>query len=101
MTEKIETIAKFWLTELDIDGFRVDGARHLIEDGETQVNTPETLAWFKNFRTLYKQWKPSAMSVGEVWDSSYITTEYLKDQSFDMMFDFDLASASGHHRRYG
>lgn len=93
VTDKIELIAKTWLTEMDIDGFRVDGARHLIEDGETQVNTPETLAWFKNFRSLYKEWKPSAMSVGEVWDSSYITTEYLKDQSFDMMFDFDLASA--------
>lgn len=93
VTDEIEKIAKFWLTEMNVDGFRVDGARHLIEDGETQANTPETLAWFTRFRELYKEWKPSAMSVGEVWDSSYVTTNYIKSQSFDMVFDFDLASA--------
>jgi glycosidase len=93
VTAKIESIAKYWLTEMNVDGFRVDGARHLIEEGETQVNTPETLTWFEKFRTLYKEWKPSAMSVGEIWDSSYITTKYLQSQSFDMVFDFDLASA--------
>ncbi len=93
VTDEMESIAKFWLTEENVDGFRVDGARHLIEDGSVQVNTPETLTWFKDFRSLYKEWKPAAMTIGEVWDTSYATTKYLNDQSFDMVFDFDLSSA--------
>jgi glycosidase len=93
VTDEIEKIAKFWLTDMNVDGLRVDGARHLIEDGQMQANTPETLAWFKDFHELYQSWKPSAMSVGEVWDSSYNATKYIEDKSFDLVFDFDLASA--------
>ncbi|MEA5078707.1 MAG: alpha-amylase family glycosyl hydrolase [Anaerolineaceae bacterium] len=93
VTDEIDSIAKYWLTYVGVDGFRVDGARHLIEDGETQANTPETLTWFKNFRDQFKTWKPTAMSVGEVWDASYNSVKYIQDGSFDLVFDFDLASA--------
>ncbi len=93
VTDEIDSIAQYWLTEMNVDGFRVDGARHLIEDGKTQANTPETLTWFKNFRDLFKTWKPSAMSVGEVWDASYNAASYIQSGSFDLVFDFDLASS--------
>ena len=93
VTDQIEKIAKYWLIDMNVDGFRVDGARHLIEDGKTQVNTAETMDWFAKFREMYKSWKPIAMTVGEIWDSSYITTKYLESSSFDMVFDFDLSSA--------
>lgn len=93
VTDEIDSIAKYWLTEVGVDGFRVDGARHLIEDGKTQANTPETLTWFKNFRDQFKTWKPTAMSVGEVWDASYNSVKYIQDGSFDLVFNFDLASA--------
>ncbi len=93
VTDEIDKIAKFWITDMDVDGFRVDGARHLIEDGETQANTPQTVAWFKDFRSLYETWKPNAMSVGEVWDSSINASKYIKAKSFNLVFDFDLASA--------
>jgi glycosidase len=93
VTDEVESIAKYWLTDVGVDGFRVDGARHLIEDGKIQANTPETLTWFKDFRDQFKSWKPSAMSVGEVWDASYNSVKYIKEGSFDLVFDFDLASA--------
>lgn len=93
VTDEIDTIAKYWLTDMNVDGFRVDGARHLIEDGKIQANTPETLTWFKNFRDRFKSWQPLAMSVGEVWDSSLNAAPYIQDGSFDLVFDFDLASA--------
>lgn len=93
VTNEIQSIAQYWLTDVGVDGFRVDGARHLIEDGENQVNTPETMAWFEKFSGFIKGAKPSAMSVGEIWDSSYVTIKYLKANSFDLVFDFDLSSA--------
>jgi alpha-amylase len=92
VTVKMEEAAKFWL-DMGVDGFRVDGARHLIEEGEIQENTKSTIKWFQNFALLYKEWKPSAMTVGEIWDSSYITTSYLNSNCFDMVFDFDLANS--------
>lgn len=92
-TDEIEKVAKFWIEEIGVDGFRIDGARHLIEEGEKQANTEKTIAWFTDFRKLFKSWNPSAMAVGEVWDSSYNTIHYLKSDSLDMVFDFDLANA--------
>ncbi|MHC1740890.1 MAG: alpha-amylase family glycosyl hydrolase [Anaerolineaceae bacterium] len=93
VTDEIETVAKYWLTEMAVDGFRIDGARHLLEDGATQVNTPETKTWFQNFQKFLKDQKPSAMSIGEVWDSSYVTIKYIQSNDFDLVFDFDLSSA--------
>lgn len=93
VTQEIEDIARFWLLDMGVDGFRVDGARHLIEDGKKLVNTPETITWFKNFRAFYQGLKPSAMTVGEVWDNSYAAVRYPKEGALDMVFDFDLASA--------
>lgn len=92
-TDEIEKVAEYWVKDIGIDGFRVDGARHLIEDGKTQVNTQQTLQWFTEFRQMYKGWNPAVMTVGEVWDSSYNTVRYLQSDSLDMVFDFDLTSA--------
>lgn len=93
VTAEIEDITRFWLSDVGVDGFRVDAARHLIEDGQKQVNTPETHAWFQAFRTFYKGIKPDAMVVGEVWDNSYAVAKYLKGDELDLAFAFDLATA--------
>ncbi len=93
VTAKMEEAARYWLVDVGIDGFRIDGARHLIEDGKNQENSQSTITWFQNFANLYKTWNPKFMTVGEIWDSSYVTTSYLKSSCFDMVFDFELASA--------
>jgi len=93
VTGKIEEIAHFWLVDVGVDGFRVDGARHLIEEGKNQSNTKSTILWFQNFQKLMKTWNQGDITVGEIWDSSYISTSYITSQSFDMVFDFDLANA--------
>jgi alpha-amylase len=49
VTAQMENAVKFWLETTGIDGFRLDAARHLIENGTVQANTPETHAWFKQF----------------------------------------------------
>lgn len=93
VTTEIEKIANYWVSDVGVDGFRLDAARHLIEDGKKQTNTPATLEWLSNFQTFNKSISPTFLSVGEVWDSSYVTMNYLKANSLDLVFDFDLSSA--------
>ncbi len=98
VTAQIEDIARFWLEDVGVDGFRLDGARHLIEDGAKQVNTPDTHAWFKQFHDFYKSVNPDAMTVGEVWDSVVAAAPYVRDGEMDLVFNFELASTL-HGRR--
>jgi glycosidase len=93
VTEEIHKIVKFWLTDVGIDGFRIDGARHLVEEGRKQVNTTSTHDWFKAFHKFYKRLNPEAVTVGEVWDTSSNIAGYVAGDELDMAFDFDLASA--------
>jgi glycosidase len=93
VTEEIYQIAGFWLYEVGVDGFRLDAARHLIEDGSDFSNTPETHDWWKSFRTFYQEINSNAMMIGEIWDISANVIEYLEGDELDLAFNFDLASA--------
>ena len=45
------SIGEFWLEEMGVDGFRIDAARHLIEDGRQLENTDATFDWLVGFRS--------------------------------------------------
>lgn len=85
-------IARFWL-EAGVDGFRLDGAKHIVEEGSAQENTSSTHSWWKSFRTFYKGVNPQAVTVGEVWSSSQEVARYLQGDELDLAFNFDLAAA--------
>jgi alpha-amylase len=91
VSDEMYKVAQFWLKDIGIDGFRLDAVRYLIEEGQVQQDTQETLDWWKNFRTFYKGINPHAMTVGEVATTNYVAEEYLKDGNFDQTFNFDLA----------
>lgn len=91
VSDEMYKVAQFWLQDVGVDGFRLDAARYLIEDGKDQQDTPETLAWWKSFRTFYKGISPQAMTVGEVYTTNYIVKNYLDEGDFDQAFNFDLA----------
>lgn len=93
VTDEIEKAANFWLKDVGIDGFRVDAAMYLIEDGKVQANTPETHDWYKRFRTFYKGINPNAMTVGEVWTTTSTVATYLQGDQLDLAFNFDMADA--------
>ncbi|MBI4731909.1 MAG: alpha-amylase [Chloroflexi bacterium] len=93
VTDEMNAAISFWLTETGIDGFRLDAARHLIEEGVLQENTDSTHAWYENFRPYYKAINPDAVTVGEIWDDMNAINEYIQGDELDLAFQFGLAEA--------
>jgi glycosidase len=83
---------RYWITKEDVDGYRLDAIRHLVEDGPIQENTPETHAWLKKFRAAYKKARPDAFTIGEVWGPSEQIVPYVGDE-LDTCFEFNLSDA--------
>ncbi len=92
VTGAVDSIAAFWLTDIGVDGFRLDAAKHLVEDGPVTQNTPETHAWLAAFRHSVESATPGALLIGEVWDTSATSAGYVPND-LDMTFDFGLAGA--------
>lgn len=92
VTDTIYEINRFWLEEMQSDGFRLDAIKHLIEDGAAQENTPETHAWLQEYYQFYKSVNPNAFTVGEAWTSTPQVLKYTGGE-VDIAFAFDLAEA--------
>ncbi|MBN2550810.1 MAG: hypothetical protein JXB15_16720 [Anaerolineales bacterium] len=90
---EMKNVVRFWLEEVGVDGFRLDAAKHLIEQGSIQSHSPATHTWYEGFRSDYKAINPQALTVGEVWDSSVAVKAYLEGEELDLAFSFDLAKA--------
>ena len=101
VTAELQRIAAYWIEEMGVDGFRLDAARHLIEDGEELENTPETRAWLVAFREAVRGSRPDALVLGEVWDATSTSARYVHEGSLDLAFEFGLASAFVSAVRFG
>jgi alpha-amylase len=93
VTAEAYRVAGFWLTDVGVDGFRLDAVRHLIEDDDVMSDTPETIAWLQGFRQHVKKTSPGAITVGEIWTNTETVSEYIRGDALDLAFDFDLAGA--------
>jgi len=94
VTAALNDVARFWLGDMGVDGFRLDAARHLIEDGKKLENTPATFTWLEDFRSRVKADYPDALILGEVFDATSISSRYVREGSLDLTFDFGLAGAT-------
>jgi glycosidase len=92
VTAQLYDIARYWLVDIGVDGFRLDGIKHLIEVGDIQENTVPTRQWLADFKTFVKSIRPDALLVGEVWSATNVVAQYIPDQ-VDLAFEFDLAGA--------
>ena len=90
VTAELYNIAEFWLTDVGVDGFRLDAIKHMVENGQLQENTFETHDWMEGFFTFYKSVDPTAFTVGEAWTSTQQVVDYTGDE-VDIAFQFDLA----------
>ena len=86
-------IAKFWLQDMNVDGFRLDAIKYIFENGNQLEDVPATFQFLQDFRTHYKSIKPEAVAVGEAWTSTDKIVPYVQNNRLDFCFEFDLASA--------
>ena len=92
VTVEMENVVEYWLETVGVDGFRVDAAKHLIEDGKILMDTPETHTWFKGFYTFYKGLDSSAYVIGEVASSDARAVSTYTGDQMDQIFNFEFAS---------
>lgn len=92
VTEKMKKVVSFWINDVGVDGFRVDAAKHLIEEDKRLENTQATHDWFTDFYRYYKNLNSNAYVVGEVSGSDAKATELYDDDQMDMIFNFEIAS---------
>lgn len=83
-------VVRFWLEDMNVDGYRLDAIKFLIEGDISNESTPETHAWLKEFYTYYKEVDPTAFTVAEAWTATNIAAKYV-EQEVDTVFEFDLA----------
>jgi alpha-amylase len=100
VNKEINKITEFWLKEMGVDGFRMDAVKHLIENGQVQVNTRETQAWLRDYRKFYKSVKPDSFVIGEIFGSSSELAGYYPD-GLDHFFDFTTAQGIVNSARQG
>lgn len=83
--EEIYDIGKFWLQEMDVDGFRLDAAKHIYPDDRAA----DSHAFWREFRAKMEKIKPDVYLVGEVWANTDTQAPYAA--GFSALFNFDLA----------
>ncbi len=93
VTAEMQKVARFWLADVGIDGFRLDAIGSLIENGAETVETRATHDWLRGFFTFIKTERPDAMTVGEVWREDSVVIPYVREDAVDLAFDFDLSAA--------
>lgn len=85
--EEIINIGEFWLSEVGVDGFRLDAAKHIYPDDRVK----DSYEWWQTYRDAMREIKPDVYLVGEVWASSEVVKEFVK--GLPALFNFDLAGS--------
>jgi glycosidase len=85
-------VARFWLNEMGVDGFRLDAVPYLVEENGALANTAGTHSVLREFAASVRRTAPGAFTVGEVWDSIGTMLPYYPDQ-LDAYFAFELSDA--------
>jgi len=88
--DEAKKIAAFWLTEMGVDGFRLDAVPYLVEEPGAQVGTAGTHAFLRAYAAALRAIAPDAFTVGEVWDGLDRMLPYYPDQ-LESYFAFDLS----------
>ncbi len=92
VTDATHDVAKYWLDDMGVDGFRMDGARYYVEEPAKLSDSDGNLAWLKDWKGYVNSVNPNALMLGEVWTTSFVVSKYVP-VSLDMAFEFDLATA--------
>src|SRR5689334_2816029 len=89
---EVKKIARFWLREMGVDGFRLDAVPFLMEDGGKLAGSPGTHALLHEYAAYVRSVRGDAYTVGEVYDSLGTVLTYYPNQ-LDSYFAFELADS--------
>lgn len=92
VTAEWQRVARFWLTEMGVDGFRLDAVGHFFEDGDDPRNGRLVHPWLRDWQAAAERARPGVFTVGEVWDSLGAIRAYYPDQ-LTSYFAFPFADA--------
>ncbi len=98
--EEAKRIARFWLVDMGVDGFRLDAVPYLVEEPGHLVHSAGTHALLRELGGYVRKLDPSAYTVGEVSDSTAPMLSYYPDQ-LDANFAFEVADSIIHGVRRG
>jgi glycosidase len=87
LMQEFADIGRFWLKEMDVDGFRLDAAAHIFPADRATDNH----RFWKKFRTEMQKIKPDVYLVGEVWLGPKEVAPYLK--GLPSLFNFGISYA--------
>ncbi|HEY0304470.1 MAG TPA: alpha-amylase family glycosyl hydrolase, partial [Longimicrobiales bacterium] len=90
---EMQKIARFWLEEMGVDGFRLDAVGHFFETPEgVWKDAPGTFPWLREYQAGLRRIKPDVFTIGEVYDSLGSVIKYYPD-GLDAFFAFEVADA--------
>lgn len=84
---EIYKAGQYWLSDIGVDGFRLDAARHIYPDWEE----PKNHAFWEEFRQEMERVKPDVYLVGEVWTRPERIAPYFRGLHANFNFDLQLA----------
>ena len=90
--EEALRVARYWVEEMGVDGFRLDAVAHLVEDGAQMKHVAGSHDVLREWAAGLRQVAPTALTVGEVWDATAPMLAYYPDQ-LDTYFGFEPADA--------
>lgn len=92
VTAEAYKIARFWVEEMGVAGFRLDAIKHLIEYYTLQEDTVETFAWLREFRRFLDRELPGTFTIGEVFNGNPRTLAAYYPDQLDYYFEFEVAN---------
>jgi alpha-amylase len=90
--DEAKKVARFWLQEMGVDGFRLDAIPYLVEENDQLVHTAGTHALLREFAAYMRAVAPNAFTIGEVTYPIDAMLSYYPDQ-LDAYFAFDVADS--------
>jgi alpha-amylase len=87
LRDEVFRIGRFWFSEIGVDGFRLDAARHIFPDERPQDNHQ----WWVYFRNEMLKANQDVYLIGEVWAPAEVVGPYMK--GLPALFNFDMGFA--------
>ncbi|MFH1330086.1 MAG: lipopolysaccharide assembly protein LapA domain-containing protein [Actinomycetota bacterium] len=91
--DELYDVARFWLEDVGVGEFRVDAAKHFVEQGPVQEDTVASRRWMAGFTSPVHRVGPTAVVLGEGWGPRAVTARHVAD-AMDLVFDFDFSTGA-------